>query len=114
MISRHWRGVVKSPLAEAYLQHLQTETFPSILELPGFVSASILRRSVSNGVEFLVVTQWASIEAIRSFAGAEVETAVVPQKVQDMMVTYDRTVRHYEGGTVEIQKRLEARSLGLG
>jgi hypothetical protein len=51
---------------------------------------------VPNGVEFLVVTQWASIEAVRAFAGAEVESAVVPEKVQDMMVTYDRAVRHYE------------------
>lgn len=96
MISRHWCGVAKIASAEAYVQHLQSETFPAIRKLPGFVSASILRRSVSNGVEFLVVTQWTSIEAVRAFAGAEVETAVVPQKVQDMMVTYDRTVRHYE------------------
>ena len=96
MISRHWSGVAKSAFAEAYVQHLQTETFPAIRELPGFVSASILRRVVSNGVDFLVVTQWASLDAIRAFAGAEVETAVVPQKVQDMMVAYDRTVRHYE------------------
>lgn len=96
MISRHWCGVAKSALAEEYVQHLQTETFPAIRNLPGFINASILRRSVANGVEFLVVTQWASIEAIRAFAGAEVETAVVPQKVQDMMVSYDRKVRHYE------------------
>jgi heme-degrading monooxygenase HmoA len=96
VISRHWSGVAKSASAQAYVEHLQTETFPAIRELPGFVSASILRRVVSNGVDFLVVTQWASLDAIRAFAGAEVETAVVPQKVQDMMVAYDRTVRHYE------------------
>lgn len=96
MISRQWRGLAKSAFAEAYVQHLQTETFPAIRKLPGFVSASILRRSVPNGVEFLIVTQWASIEAIRVFAGTEVERAVVPQKVQEMMIDYDRTVRHYE------------------
>lgn len=96
MISRQWRGLSKSAFAEAYVQHLQTETFPAIRKLPGFVSASILRRSVPHGIEFLIVTHWASIEAIRAFAGAEVETAVVPQKVQEMMIDYDRTVRHYE------------------
>lgn len=96
MISRQWRGVAKSAFAKAYVQHLQTETFPAIHKLPGFVSASILRRCVPDGVEFLIVTQWASIDAIRAFAGAEVETAVVPQKVKEMMVDYDRTVRHYE------------------
>ncbi len=58
MISRQWRGLAKPAFAEAYVQHLETETFPAIHKLPGFVSASILRRSVPNGVEFLIVTQW--------------------------------------------------------
>ena len=96
MISRYWCGIARPASAEAYVRHLQTETLPAIRKLPGFLGASILRRSVSSGVEFLVVTQWASIEAIRAFTGADVDTAVVPQEVRDMMVTYDRTVRHYE------------------
>jgi hypothetical protein len=49
-----------------------------------------------EGVEFLVVTPWASIEAIRAFAGADVQAAVVPHKVHDMMLDYDRVARHYE------------------
>ena len=96
MISRQWRGLAKSSFADAYVEHLRTETFPAIQKLPGFITASILRRSVPEGVEFLVVTHWTSIEAIRAFTGANTETAVVPQKVHDMMVDYDRVVRHYE------------------
>ena len=96
MISRHWCGIVRRELANTYVEHLQTETFPTIRTLRGFVSASILRRDVPQGVEFLVVTQWASLDAIRAFAGDDVETAVVPQKAQDLMVEYDRRVRHYE------------------
>ena len=96
MISRQWRGLARAALAESYVQHLQTETFPAIRRLPGFVSASILRRSVPEGVEFLIVTNWASVEAIRSFAGANADAAVVPQTVHDMMIDYDRIVRHYD------------------
>ena len=96
MISRQWRGLAKAAFAEAYVEHLQTETFPALRKLPGFVGASILRRSVPEGVEFLIVTNWATVEAIRAFAGANAETAVVPQKVHEMMVDYDRIVRHYE------------------
>jgi heme-degrading monooxygenase HmoA len=96
VISRQWRGLAKVAFAEAYVEHLQTETFPALGKLPGFVSASILRRSVPEGVEFLIVTTWASVEAIRAFAGANAESAVVPQKVHEMMVDYDRIVRHYE------------------
>ena len=96
MISRQWRGLSKPEHADAYVEHLQTETIPAIRRISGFVSASILRRRTDLGVEFLIVTQWSSIEAIREFAGAEAETAVVPPKVQGMMVEYDQMVRHYE------------------
>ena len=96
MISRHWRGLAKAEFAQAYVEHLQTETFPAIRKLRGFVGAEILRREVPEGVEFLVVTRWASMDSIRAFAGDEVDTAVVPSKVDAMMVDYDRIVRHYE------------------
>lgn len=96
MISRQWRGVAKAEHVERYIEHLRTDTFPAIRKLPGFVSASILRRSVSEGVEFLVVTRWVSLDAIRAFAGENAEVAVVPRKVQDMMLDFDRIVRHYD------------------
>ena len=96
MNSRQWRGLAKAACAQAYVEHLRSETFPAIRALPGFVDASILRRIVPRGVEFLVVTHWTSVEAIRGFAGSDAETAVVPKKVREMMIEYDRTVRHYE------------------
>ena len=96
MISRQWRGLAKPDLAEAYLEHLRTETFPAISRLPGFVSASILRRVIPKGIEFLIVTQWTSLESIRGFAGLDAETAVVPEKVREMMIEFDQLVRHYE------------------
>jgi hypothetical protein len=80
MISRQWRGLAEPAFANAYVEHLQSETFPAIRKLPGFLGASILT----------------SVDAIRAFAGANAETAVVSPKVHDMMVDYDRVVRHYE------------------
>ena len=96
MISRHWRGVAKPLRADEYVQHLRSETFPELSKIPGFISASILRRDVQRGVEFLIVTNWASIGAIEQFAGRDSEIAVVPEKVQNMMLDYDRRARHYE------------------
>lgn len=96
MISRHWRGVAKPDCADAYVQHLLDETFPALRKLPGFIDAAIHRRVVPEGVEFLVVSHWDSLDAIRGFAGNDIEAAVVPARVQAMMVDYDRDVRHYE------------------
>ena len=36
------------------------------------------------------------MDAIRQFAGADPEAAVVPPAVEAMMVDYDRRVTHYD------------------
>lgn len=96
MISRQWRGLARAEFAEAYVDHLRSETFPAIRKIPGFSGASILRRDLPAGVEFLIVTNWASIESILAFAGSNPENAVVPQKVREMMIEFDPVVQHYE------------------
>jgi heme-degrading monooxygenase HmoA len=96
MISRHWKGIAKRGEADNYVRHLTNETFPKLSTIAGFVRASILRRAVERGAEFLIVTDWESIEAIRRFAGENADVAVVPPVVQAMMVEYESHVRHYE------------------
>jgi heme-degrading monooxygenase HmoA len=96
MISRQWAGVARPAEADRYVTHLRQETFPKLSQIAGFHSAAILRRNVANGVEFRIVTTWESLDAIRKFAGDNPEVAVVPDAVQAMMVTYERTVAHYE------------------
>lgn len=96
MIARQWRGLVYAERAEDYVKHLRTETFPALGKIPGFVEASILRRPLATGVEFLVITRWASLEAIHDFAGSDSEVAVVPAKAAALMIEYDRRARHFE------------------
>ena len=96
MISRNWRGVARAEEADNYVRHLQNETFPQLSLIPGFVSASILRRLMTQGVEFVIVTTWESMDSIRQFAGKPEDVAVVPPVVQAMMVEYDTRVAHYE------------------
>ncbi len=96
MISRHWRGLAKTECVDDYVAHLRGETFPALRALPGFVAASILTRAMPEGVEFMIVTSWSSLDAIHAFAGPDAETAVVPPVVVDMMLEYDPRARHYE------------------
>jgi heme-degrading monooxygenase HmoA len=79
-----------------YITHLREETFPALRRLPGFVSASILSRRLDQGTEFLVVTQWRSLDDIAGFSGPDLEAAVVPAQVAAMMVEYDDRARHFE------------------
>lgn len=92
MISRHWRALARRGEADNYIYHLLHETFPKLSDIAGFIKASILRRELAGGKEFLIVTEWHSLNAIKCFAGADPEAAVV----QAMMLEYDPRVRHYE------------------
>ena len=96
MISRHWHGLAHAAHADEYVQHLRSDTLPKLSKIPGFISASILRRNMTQGVEFVVVTNWESIGAIEQFSGKDPELAVVPTEVHEMMLDYDRRARHYE------------------
>lgn len=96
MISRHWRGIAHKTRAEDYIIHLRQETIPALAAISGFKKASILTRDAGGGIEFLIITEWESLEAIKAFAGEEPLKAVVPGKVQVMMMEYDQEVRHYE------------------
>lgn len=95
MISRQWRGLAKVDRSGDYIDHLQRDTFPKLQLLLGFVDASILQRKLADGIEFIVVTRWQSLTAIEAFAGSNLDIAVVPDNVKEMMVDYDLSVRHY-------------------
>jgi heme-degrading monooxygenase HmoA len=55
-----------------------------------------LKREVKDGTEFLVITLWDSLEAIRQFSGPDITRAIVPESAQEMMVSYDQTAVHYD------------------
>ena len=46
-------------------------------QVPGFVGAQLNRRPLDDKIEFLVLTRWQSMDAIRVFAGTDAEKAVV-------------------------------------
>jgi heme-degrading monooxygenase HmoA len=76
------------------MHHLKHETFPQLSRISGVVSASMLRRTTATGVEFLIVTTWQSMQAIKPCAGETAHVAAVPPAVQAMMVAYDPEVTH--------------------
>ena len=96
MITRNWTGVVKPGRSHDYLDHLQNDTLKRLSTIKGFLNASIHQRMVTDGIEYLVVTYWENMDAIREFAGDAADIAVVPPIAQEMMVRYDPVVRHYE------------------
>ena len=96
MIVRHWTGLAKKDKADDYINHLKNDTFKKLANIEGFIEASILKRELHEGTEFLIITKWDSLKAIREFAGEKYEDAVVPKIAQEMMIRFDKLVKHYE------------------
>lgn len=97
MILRIWRGCARGVNADAYVTHVTGHVFPNLTRLPGHHGASVLRRELDDGiVEFLVITRWESLDAIRAFAGPTPEVAVVEPAARALLSDFDEFVRHYD------------------
>jgi heme-degrading monooxygenase HmoA len=96
MIARTWRGAATLENAPRYVQHLEGSVFPQLREIDGHRDAYLLQRAAGDRVEFLVVTLWDSLEAVRRFAGDDAETAVVEPQARAVLTDFDATVAHYE------------------
>ena len=96
MIIREWRGRASLAQAEAYRAHFRTKVVPELMNLPGFVGAHLSRRLLGDRIEFLVLTRWKSMDAIRAFAGGEIDNAVVEPGAVAALINFDAKVQHYE------------------
>ena len=96
MIIREWRGRADAERAEAYPRHFREHVLPDLRRLPGFLGADLCRRRQGEQIEFLVLTRWQSMDAIRAFAGPDPERAVVEPGAVAALVEFDASVRHYE------------------
>jgi heme-degrading monooxygenase HmoA len=96
MIVRAWRGRASPANPRAYVEHFRRTVLPALRQLDGFLGASLLREDRAEGVEFLVLTRWASMDAVRAFAGDDVRKAVVEPEAVAALTDFDPTVRHYE------------------
>ena len=96
MIIRAWRGRAAKSSPDAYPKHFRTNVVPELKGVPGFVGAYLIRRAADEKIEFLVLTMWRTMDAIRAFAGNDVGKAVIEPGAAAALVDYDRRVEHYE------------------
>jgi heme-degrading monooxygenase HmoA len=96
MIARMFRASAFPEKAEDYEKHLETSVLPELRQIDGFEGAQLLRKDSTETVEFVVLTFWESMDAIRKFAREDVEVAVVAPAAQPMFREYDPRVKHFE------------------
>jgi heme-degrading monooxygenase HmoA len=96
VIARTWSARATPADAPAYAEHLRTRVLPALRAVEGYLGGQLLRREEGGTVELLVVTWWRSLDALRAFAGSDLERAVVADEAVPLLTRFDRRVRHYE------------------
>jgi hypothetical protein len=98
MIVRIWHGWTTPADADKYEALLKDEIFAGIQNrhIAGFKHIRLLRRDVPEGVEFVTIMSFDSLEAVREFAGEDYEVAVVPEKARARLAHFDERSQHYE------------------
>lgn len=95
-IARVWRGRVPAQRADEYEQYLLQgiAKFPTI---PNNMGVDMMRRDLPDDtVEFVVTSYWPSLDAIRAYAGDDIDRVRDLPRDHEFLIDPERTVRHYQ------------------
>jgi hypothetical protein len=98
MIARIWHGWTTRENAAEYQALLESEILPGIAsrKIRGLRGAHLVKRDVPEGVEFVTILWFDSLDDVREFAGEDYEAAVVPEKARKLLSRFDARSAHYE------------------
>jgi len=98
MIVRIWHGWTAPGDADAYEALLRKEIFTGIANrhIEGYRGIELLRRDGASEAEFVTIMSFDTMAAVREFAGADYEVAVVPATARALLSRFDERSQHYE------------------
>ena len=96
MIARTWHGRVPAAKADAYFAYLQRTGIPDYQRTPGNRGVYVFRRVEGGEAHFLLTSLWDSLEAIRAFAGDDLERARYYPEDTAYLLELEPKVTHYE------------------
>jgi heme-degrading monooxygenase HmoA len=96
VIVRAWRGWAAAQDAHRYEEHYRDAVLPELGTIPGFRGARLLRHDADGVTEFVSLTEFDDLAAIRAFAGDDPEVAVVAEEARRVLTRFEDRVTHYE------------------
>jgi heme-degrading monooxygenase HmoA len=96
MIARIWRGVVRTVDADTYGEYIRETGLTGYVATDGNRGAWLLRRALGGRTEFVTFTLWASLDAVKGFAGEDFERAVYYPEDDRFLIEREPTVAHFE------------------
>ena len=95
-IVRAWSARTSEDYWPRYREHFTKNVLRELRAVSGYLGTSLSVRQVDEHCEILVETYWRSLDAVRAFAGSDLERAVVASEAAKVLTDYDRRVKHYE------------------
>jgi heme-degrading monooxygenase HmoA len=96
MISRIWHGWATRANADKYEKLLRGEFLPGLHRIRGYTGAYLMRRDAPNDeVEFVTITQFTDIDAVKHFAGEDYERAQYYPEDDEFLVERTEFVQHH-------------------
>jgi heme-degrading monooxygenase HmoA len=96
MIARVWHARTLAAKADAYQNYLNATGVARMLKTDGNHGVEVLRRSDGPRTDFVVISYWESIEAVKRFAGADWQKGVILDREREYLVEVEPNVVHYE------------------
>lgn len=96
MIGRIWHGWAAREDADAYQAMLNSDVLPRIHQIEGYRGAYVMRREVGDEVEFMTMTIFENLDAVKQFAGEDYTKAVVQGLAKKLLKRSDEHSTHFE------------------
>jgi len=96
MIARHWRGWTTRNNGDSYENLLKEKILPMLKDIPGYKGGYVLRRDITDEVEFVVINLFDSIEAVQAFAGPDYTVAKFEPEARQLLNKVEPFAHHYE------------------
>lgn len=96
MIARIWHGWTTHRHADRYEKLLRSHVLPGIHRIAGYRGAYLLREEHEDEVEFVTITLFDSLDAVREFAGEDYTLAVIEPEAHKLLTRFDLRSAHYK------------------
>lgn len=95
-IARVWHGRTSAAKADEYYAYLKEAGIRKIQMIPGNLGVQVFRRTTADITEFTVISYWESLDAIRQFAGDDIEKTHSLPRDAEYLLEVEPTVKHHE------------------
>lgn len=94
-VARVWHGRTPNAKADAYARYLG-DGVKKFRTIPGNLGYQVLRETVGDETHFMVLSYWASKEAIHAYAGADIRRTRHLPRDAEFLVDPEQTVMNYD------------------